>query len=115
MQSLNPPISDIISSERCERMKYDKEFKLQALQLSDEIGVKAAAEQIGLKYYTLADWHKLRKERGEQTFVGSGYSAPPLSEKDRRIKELEAKLRETERANEILKEALDFFAKGRKK
>ena len=96
-------------------MKYDKEFKLQTLQLSDEIGVKAATEQLGLKYYTLADWHKLRKERGEQTFVGSGYSVPPLSEKNRRIKELEAKLRETERANEILKEALDFFAKGRKK
>ena len=26
-------------------MQYDKEFKLQALELSDEIGVKAAAEQ----------------------------------------------------------------------
>ncbi len=96
-------------------MKYDKEFKLQALQLSDEIGVKAAAEQLGLKYYTLADWRKLRKEHGERAFVGSGYSAPPLSEKDRRIREQEAKLRETERANEILKEALGFFAKGRKK
>ncbi|WP_373827552.1 transposase [Bacteroides heparinolyticus] len=95
-------------------MKYDKEFKLQALQLSDEIGVKAASEQLGLKYYTLTDWRKLRKEHGEQAFVGSGYSAP-LSEKDRRIRELEAKLRETERANEILKEALVFFAKGRKK
>ena len=52
-------------------MKYDKEFKLQTLQLSDEIGVKAAAEQLGLKYYTLADWRMLRKERGEQTFIGS--------------------------------------------
>ena len=58
---------------------------------------------------------ELRKERGEQAFVGSGYSAPPLSDKDRRIRELEAQLRETERANEILKEALGFFAKGRKK
>lgn len=96
-------------------MKYDKEFKLQALQLSDEIGVKKAAEQLGLKYYTLADWRKLRKERGEQAFIGSGYRTPPLSEKDRRIRELEAKLRETERANEILKEALGFFAKSRKK
>ena len=38
-------------------MQYDKEFKLQALELSDEIGVKAAADQLGIKYYTLADCH----------------------------------------------------------
>lgn len=29
-------------------MKYDKEFKLQVLQLSDEIGVKAAANRFPL-------------------------------------------------------------------
>ena len=29
-------------------MQYDKEFKLQALELSDEIGVKAAADQLGI-------------------------------------------------------------------
>ena len=40
--------------ERWSDMQYDKEFKLQALELSDEIGVKAAAEQLGIKYYTLA-------------------------------------------------------------
>ena len=26
--------------------------------LSDEIGIKRAAEQLGLSYYTLADWRK---------------------------------------------------------
>mgnify|MGYP000912088926 CR=1 FL=1 len=36
----------------------------------------------------------------------------PLSEKDRRIKELEAELRETRRANDILKEALGFSHKA---
>ena len=40
----------------------------------------------------------------------------PPSEKDRRIKELEAELRETKRANDILKEALVFSHKaGRSK
>lgn len=74
-------------------MQYDKEFKLQALELSDEIGVKAAAEQLGIKYYTLADWRSQRKARGEGAFVGSGNKVMPLNEKDRRIKELEAELR----------------------
>ena len=68
-------------------MKYDKEFKLQALQLSDEIGVKAAAEQLGLKYYTLAEWRKIRTRHGDDAFVGSGHKAVPLSENERRIRE----------------------------
>ena len=74
-------------------MKYDKEFKLQALQLSDEIGVKAAAEQLGLKYYTLAEWRKSRTRHGDDAFVGSGHKAVPLSENEHRIRELEQKLR----------------------
>ena len=41
--------------------KYSKEFKEEALKLSDEIGVKKAALQLGLQYYTLADWRKARK------------------------------------------------------
>lgn len=97
------------------RMQYDKEFKLQALQLSDEIGVKKASEQLGINYYTLAEWRKIRKKQGTDAFVGSGHQALPASDKDRRIMELEAELRETKRANEILKEALGFFATSRKK
>ena len=96
-------------------MRYDNEFKQQALKLSDEIGVKAAAAQLGLKYYTLAEWRKTRTHRGNGAFVGSGHKAAPLSESERRIRELEQELRETKRANEILQEALGFFAASRKK
>ena len=35
-------------------MKYSKEFKEEALKLSDEIGVKKAAQQLGIQYYTLS-------------------------------------------------------------
>lgn len=42
-------------------MKYNKEFKAEALKLSDEIGVQKAAQQLGLPYYTLTDWCKDRK------------------------------------------------------
>ena len=34
-------------------INYNKEFKEEALKLSDEIGVKKAATQLGLKYDTL--------------------------------------------------------------
>ncbi|MEA4932435.1 MAG: transposase [Lawsonibacter sp.] len=57
--------------------KYDKEFKEEAVRLSDEVGAKQAAAQFGTPYYSLVD--------------------------------------ERQKANEILKDALGFFAKGQKK
>ena len=96
-------------------MQYDNSFKLEALELSDEIGVRKAAEQLGIPYYTLADWRYIRKHQGDSYFVSSGNKRKPVDEKDRRIQELEAELRETKRANEILKDALGFFAESRKK
>ncbi len=89
-------------------MKYTKEFKEEALKLSDEIGVRKTAEQLGLKYNTLTDWRKHRRERQNQ---------PQLSEDEqtRRIRELEQENAELKRANDILKDALGFFVKDRKK
>ncbi len=96
-------------------MQYDKDFKLQALELSDEVGVKKASEQLGISYFTLADWRYARNKKGVSAFIGSGHKAEPLCDKDLRIKALEAELREIQHANEILKEALSFFVPCRKK
>ena len=41
-------------------MKYSKEFKEEALKPSYEIGVKKAAQQLGIRYYTLSDWRSKR-------------------------------------------------------
>ena len=35
-------------------MTYEKSFKEEVVRLSDEIGVKKAAEQLGVSYYKLA-------------------------------------------------------------
>ena len=93
--------------------KYDKEFKEEAVKLSDEIGVKQAAAQLGIPYYSLAEWRKKRKAFGDHAFVGSGIRRDaPLFENERRlIKEIA----ELWIANEILKDALVFFAKDRKR
>ena len=76
-------------------MNYSKEFKEEALNLSDEIGVKKTAAQLGLKYYTLADWRSKRKEQ---------LNAPGLTdaEQQQRIRELERENVELRRANDIL-------------
>lgn len=89
--------------------KFSKEFKEEALKLSDEIGVKKAAAQLGLHYYTLADWRKLRKIKKAQEITLSD------DEAKLRIRQLERENAELKQANDILKDALGFFAKDRKK
>ena len=88
---------------------YSKEFKEEALRLSDEIGVKKAASQLGIPYYTLEDWRQNRK------FKQANSSAMSDEEMRIRNRELEKEIAELRKANEILKDALGFFAKDRKK
>lgn len=40
MESINTQINDKMSLGKVDVMKYDKSFKLQAIDLSDEIGVQ---------------------------------------------------------------------------
>ena len=60
-------------------VKYNKEFKEEALMLYDEIGIKRAAEQLGLSYYTLADWRKLRKRAKSNSVSDSNLSRKMLN------------------------------------
>lgn len=88
---------------------YSKEFKEEALRLSDEVGNKKAAEQMGIPYYTLSDWRarSKRKEKEMETSAENLLRA--------RIHELEAENAELREANNVLKDAILFFAKEQKK
>ena len=90
--------------------KYSKEFKKEAIRLSDEIGNKKAAAQLGIPYYTLADWRNHSKHKPKEP-------GAELNEMEMKIRyrELERENAELRQANEILKDALGFFAKDRKK
>ena len=93
-------------------MKYDtvhKEYREQTILLSDEIWVKKAAEQLGVVYSTLVDWWKKRNTmRKAKQNVSSG----PLTEREKQLMKEIAELKE---ANEILKDAMSFFVKDRRK
>ena len=71
-------------------VKYNNEFKEQALLLSDEIGVKKAAEQLGISYYTIAEWRKVRSRKAKEERIASDKT--PLNEREvamqREIQEL---------------------------
>lgn len=87
--------------------KYSKEFIEEALKLSDEIGVKQASSQLGVRYQTLAEQCSIRRRRSEKSLS--------REEQAIRLRELERENAELRTANEILKDALVFFAKDRKK
>lgn len=88
--------------------QYSKEFREQALELSDELGLKKASEQLGVVYGTLADW---RKKRGSQKRVKAERMEKPEDE----IERLKRENAELEKSNTILKDALCFFVKDRKR
>lgn len=96
-------------------MQYDKTFKEEALCLSDEIGLKNAATQLGVSYYTLSGWRNKRTQYGQNAFPGSGYTHAPGNIKEQHIRDFEKENVELKRSNEILQEALGFFAVRRKK
>lgn len=43
--------------------QYDKEYKKQAVKLANEIGNKAAADELGIPKGTLGTWHWMSAER----------------------------------------------------
>jgi len=87
---------------------YNNQFKMEAVKLSDEIGTKKAAEQLGLPYYTIAEWRKKRSENLKKETVESG----DMTERERLLLVENMRLKQ---ANEILKDALGFFAEDRKR
>ena len=87
--------------------RYGQNFKDEALKLSDDIGIKKACEQLNLNYGTLAGWRKLRAKKSK-----NGKTDTDLQKENARLKK---ELEELKNANEILKDALSFFAVDRKK
>ncbi len=86
--------------------RYSREFREEAISLSDEIGPKKAAQQLGINYATLIDWRKKRKTKTEK----EKSTAEPKT-----VEELQKEIAELKKANDILKDALGFFALDRKK
>ena len=85
--------------------RYDKEFKEQALILSDEIGVKKTSEQLGVLYCTLAEWRKSRNRKNKADVTTNDTAV--LTEREKQMMKEMQELRES---NLILKDALYFFS-----
>ena len=94
-----------------QRRKYDPEFKKQAVLLSAELrrSVKEVAENLGISSDLIYRWLRQMQAQGELAFPGHGNIA--LTEEQKRIRELETKLRDTGMERDILKKAMANFSR----
>jgi transposase len=92
---------------------YEREFKERALQMAQEEGAICAARSLGVPVNTMYGWLHQAKKHGSRAFIGSGRqrAIPANDEAAKQAK----RIKELERANEILKEALGFFVASQKK
>ena len=101
--------------------QYEKEHKVQSVKLAKEIGIRKAAEDLGIPYNTLYGWYQAAR-KGELD-VGSGFRSPEdsisLAEEvvmlRKKVKEQAKEIKELTEVNEILEEASAFFAASRRK
>ena len=101
--------------------KCEKEYKVQAVKLAQEIGAGRAAQELGIPVDTLYGWQKT--VRVGRLDAGSGSHTPDtamslaeeLATLRKQVKELEKANRRLKEENEILAETSAFFAASRRK
>ena len=94
------------------RVKYSKEFKLDAISLVLEQGYgrKEAADSLGIKYSLLCRWINESSKADGQAFRGQG----KLSAEQEEIRRLREENKRLKMEKEILKKAAVFFAQETK-
>ncbi len=101
--------------------KYDREYKLQAVKLSKEIGGAKAAAELGIPVDTLYGWQRAAREgrldggAGMRTPQESMTLAEEVTVLRKQMREQEKELRRLREEKEILEEACAFFAASRRK
>ena len=78
---------------------YTLDFKVEALQLSDKIGIRPAAEKLGIPHSTLLKWRKATNRSAL-----TAYSETRRKQEDAEALQLE--LEELKRTNAILLETI---------
>jgi transposase len=97
-----------------QKRKYDSDFKRNAVLLSEEPGrtIPEVAENLGIKNDLLYRWRRQLRRNGEIAFPGHGKMA--LTPDQKRIRDLEKKLKDTEIERDILKKAMAIFSRTSK-
>ncbi len=96
------------------RRRYDAEFKRNAISLAEEPGRNAhtVEQSLGIPNGMIGKWRRQISKDGLLAFPGNGIEA--LTPDQKRIHELEKKLRDAEMDRNILKNALAIFSEAPK-
>jgi transposase len=93
------------------RKIYDGAFKEKSVQLSYErTNISELARELGVTAPQLYKWRKEYEDFGEGSFPGNGNVKQTPEQK--RISELERKLKDAEIERDILKKAIGIFSKN---
>ena len=94
------------------RRRYDAEFKRNAISLAAEPGRNAHSveQSLGIPNGMIGRWRRQISKDGLLAFPGNGIEA--LTADQKRIRELEKKLRNAEMDRDILKKALAIFSEA---
>ncbi len=86
-----------------QRKTYTREFKLEAIRLAETSGrpVRQIEHELGLSQGMIAHWRRDVQRTGDEAFPGHGRLLPS-----------EARLRQLERENAILRQERDILKKA---
>jgi len=90
--------------------RFSKEFKLEAIRLSEESGKPKAqvARELGIRVNQIGKWRKQLEEQPAGASSGKGRQA----DQDAELKRLQRELADAHEENEILKKAAAYFARN---
>ncbi len=88
--------------------RYTREFKIEAVRLSeeDERSVAEVARELGIHPNNLYKWRAQFAEEGEEAFPGKGH----LSSQDEELRQLRRENMRLREERDILKKAVIFFS-----
>ena len=90
------------------RKTYDREFKLEAVQMASEPGVTASEveSRLGIGQGVVSRWRREFKSDGNQAFPGKGHLKPEADE----LRQLKRENERLRRERDILKKAVAIFS-----
>lgn len=95
---------------KSKRKSHGREFKLEAVRRSCEVGktVAEVARELDVRENDLHQWRKEVDEKGDHVFPGAGRKTPSNSSELEQLRRENARLREE---RDILKKSAIYFAK----
>ncbi len=96
------------------RIKYSKEFKIKAVELSNVRGnTKQIAMELGISADLIYRWRRELEQRPDLAFSGNGVKQ--LTEDQKELERLRKQLKDVTMERDILKNAVSIFSKSDRK